>query len=274
MKTTSIITTSLARAAMTLLMLITMAHGACGSTIWTLQAKLNANDEWTVIDSRNVSQNGSDALPGGRNTGKDYTVQHPGTYQYFHFEVLQTGGSYMCLPELALQCYNLEPINVENPMFTGVTINGATPTAVTSGDGAVSFMGSYSPVGLAANDRTNLYLGSGNRLYYPSTATTIGSFRANLLINNIRGDVNGDGATNVTDVTMMVDYILGITSNNFIFDNADVNRDGSINVTDVTTLVDIILGNYNNDFDVVTNLDDTPINYGGGGSGPARAKGQ
>ena len=109
---------------------------------------------------------------------------------------------------------------------------------------------------------------------YPSTATTIGSFRANLLINNIRGDVNGDGATNVTDVTMMVDYILGITSNNFIFDNADVNRDGSINVTDVTTLVDIILGNYNNDFDVVTNLDDTPINYGGGGSGPARAKGQ
>ena len=55
------------------------------------------------------------------------------------------------------------------------------------------------------------------------------------------GDVNGDGAITVTDVTLLVNYILGIPNNVFIISNADVNRDGSINITDVTNLVDIIL---------------------------------
>ncbi|MBR5963276.1 MAG: DUF4465 domain-containing protein [Bacteroidaceae bacterium] len=55
-----------------------------------------------------------------------------------------------------------------------------------------------------------------------------------------RGDVNADGEVNVTDVTALVDIILGNTTD---YDRtvADVNGDNEVNVTDVTTLVSIIL---------------------------------
>ena len=55
-----------------------------------------------------------------------------------------------------------------------------------------------------------------------------------------KGDVNMDGAVNVSDVTMLVSMILGNTAQN---EMADVNTDGSVNVSDVTALVSIILGN-------------------------------
>ncbi|MBQ4139344.1 MAG: hypothetical protein II592_07405, partial [Muribaculaceae bacterium] len=44
----------------------------------------------------------------------------------------------------------------------------------------------------------------------------------------------------VTDVTTLINMILGITPMNQQM--ADVNGDGNVNVTDVTTLINIILG--------------------------------
>ncbi|MBO4590804.1 MAG: BspA family leucine-rich repeat surface protein [Bacteroidaceae bacterium] len=55
-----------------------------------------------------------------------------------------------------------------------------------------------------------------------------------------KGDVNKDGAVNVSDVTMLVSMILGNTAQN---EMADVNADNAVNVSDVTALVSIILGN-------------------------------
>lgn len=56
------------------------------------------------------------------------------------------------------------------------------------------------------------------------------------------GDIDGNGEVNVSDVTALVNQILGTAQ----FDSAtcDVNADGSIDVSDVTTLVNIILGTY------------------------------
>ena len=55
-----------------------------------------------------------------------------------------------------------------------------------------------------------------------------------------QGDVNMDGAVNVSDVNLLVSMILGNTTQN---DMADVNGDGAVNVSDVTLLVSMILGN-------------------------------
>ena len=54
-----------------------------------------------------------------------------------------------------------------------------------------------------------------------------------------KGDVNGDGKVNVSDVTALINMILGVIPK----DNArgDINGDGSVNVSDVTALVNIIL---------------------------------
>ena len=65
--------------------------------------------------------------------------------------------------------------NIENPIFTGVTISNATAPIETV---SVDFIGITSPVTLTGGDRTKLYLGAANTLYYPSADVTINSCRA------------------------------------------------------------------------------------------------
>ena len=55
-----------------------------------------------------------------------------------------------------------------------------------------------------------------------------------------RGDINGDGKVNVTDVTTLINMILGVVP--IDEEHADVSGDGRVNVSDVTFLVNIILG--------------------------------
>ncbi|MBQ2169415.1 MAG: dockerin type I repeat-containing protein, partial [Prevotella sp.] len=55
------------------------------------------------------------------------------------------------------------------------------------------------------------------------------------------GDVNGDELVNISDVVLLVEYILNVDNPSFIKDNADINRDNTINISDVTQLVNIIL---------------------------------
>ena len=52
-------------------------------------------------------------------------------------------------------------------------------------------------------------------------------------------DVNKDGAVNVSDVTALVNMILGITGVDRLY--ADVTGDGNVNVSDVTSLINFIL---------------------------------
>ena len=54
------------------------------------------------------------------------------------------------------------------------------------------------------------------------------------------GDVNGDGRVNVSDVTMLINMILGIVPMDQ--NAADVNGDGRVNVSDITAIINIILG--------------------------------
>lgn len=57
--------------------------------------------------------------------------------------------------------------------------------------------------------------------------------------SNVKGDVNGDNMVNVTDVTTLVNCILGTVSPSGI---SDVDGNGTTNVSDVTYLVNLILG--------------------------------
>ena len=57
------------------------------------------------------------------------------------------------------------------------------------------------------------------------------------------GDANDDGVVSISDVTAVVDCVLGNPPAGFNFTNADVNEDGKMDVTDITLIVDIILKN-------------------------------
>ncbi|MDY5902750.1 MAG: dockerin type I repeat-containing protein, partial [Sodaliphilus sp.] len=53
------------------------------------------------------------------------------------------------------------------------------------------------------------------------------------------GDINGDGEVNVSDVTALINKILG--SRAYSDAVCDINADGEINVSDVTALINLIL---------------------------------
>ena len=54
----------------------------------------------------------------------------------------------------------------------------------------------------------------------------------------VPGDVNGDGEVSISDVNVVINYILSAVFN----DAADVNKDGEVNIADVNALIDLILG--------------------------------
>ena len=60
------------------------------------------------------------------------------------------------------------------------------------------------------------------------------------------GDANIDGFVDASDVTTIVNYLLGranMDNDKWNGENADVNQDGTISIADVTALVNILLGN-------------------------------
>jgi hypothetical protein len=54
----------------------------------------------------------------------------------------------------------------------------------------------------------------------------------------MRGDVNQDQTVNITDVTVLIDLLLG---GGQAPAEADCNLDGGVNINDVTVLIDYLL---------------------------------
>ena len=69
------------------------------------------------------------------------------------------------------------------------------------------------------------------------------SCNVQLLTQQNKGDANGDGSVNITDVTWVINYLLAGCTTSFHTQNADVNEDGNINISDVTELIGLLLGN-------------------------------
>ena len=57
----------------------------------------------------------------------------------------------------------------------------------------------------------------------------------------LKGDVNGDGAVTIADVTVLIDYLLTGDEAAINLENADVSGDGLIGINDVTSLIDYLL---------------------------------
>ena len=58
----------------------------------------------------------------------------------------------------------------------------------------------------------------------------------------LRGDVNGDGSVNISDVTTLIDLLLG--GGSISNPAADCNQDSSVNISDVTSLIDYLLSGH------------------------------
>lgn len=71
---------------------------------------------------------------------------------------------------------------------------------------------------------------------------TVPSVEATISVNAYTpGDVNDDGAIDVTDISGVVNFILNTASNGLLAKAADVNDDGAVDVTDISGVVNLIL---------------------------------
>ncbi len=110
-------------------------------------------------------------------------------------------------------------VNIQIPVYDCAGLDGfvdngylyitpdgeASPAAVTAKDELVSFLGIFSPLSVTQEDKSLLYLGAANKLYYPNAAMTIGSFRAYFQLNGISGvkscNLNfGDSETGIEEI--------------------------------------------------------------------------
>ena len=58
---------------------------------------------------------------------------------------------------------------------------------------------------------------------------------------SLRGDVNGDGNVNISDVTALINYLLSHNATGINLDAANCNQDSTINISDVTALINYLL---------------------------------
>ena len=109
--------------------------------------------------------------------------------------------------------------NFVNPVFENVEIIDGEPLPDTSD--CIDFLGCYSPVNLAAQDRTVLYLGGDSKLYYPTDDMTVNAFRGYFQLKNglTAGDLPTNGAKNIVlnfgdSTTEIVNYQLSTVNSN------------------------------------------------------------
>ena len=88
------------------------------------------------------------------------------------------------------------------------------------------------------NSIMGIKIDSHQKIWYVNYQENTVSFIENIVIS---GDLNNDTFVNVTDIVLLVDYI--INNQNNLLNEYDINSDGIINIVDVVQLVNLILDN-------------------------------
>ena len=154
-------------------------------------------------------------------------------------------------------CSSLLHINCQNNKLTSLYLQGCSALQYIycyknqiSGSGMTTLVGSLptrtssSPGNLYAiyntgesNEITSQQLVAANNKYW-NVKRYNGSEWENMVATGLRGDVNGDGEVNISDVSTLMNVTLGIAAMN---SSCDVNGDGNVNITDVTLLITYVL---------------------------------
>lgn len=96
--------------------------------------------------------------------------------------------------------------------------------------------------GLAITSPTGAYFNNGTVIYGNSVAKNIDVVISKPAVT--RGDVDGSGTVNISDVTSLIDYLLSGNASGINVSAADTDLSGSVNISDVTTLIDFLLAGH------------------------------
>ena len=116
--------------------------------------------------------------------------------------------------------------NLIDPAFACVSLKNMQPEAAETD--FMSFIGSYDPVSLEANDRTVLYLGIDNNLYYPAVNIQVNACRAVFNLIGIKaGDIDGVRlSTEGGEETAIYNIMVSDSSNSQLFNSGYYTLDG------------------------------------------------
>ena len=120
-----------------------------------------------------------------------------------------------------------EDLSSFNPESTIRANNGYSMTGIVRAIGGQQMM-----AGIAPDDENHSPV-SGKWEFYIINATET-------YTNVLLGDVNDDGLVNISDVTTLIDYLLGSNPQPFNEVNANINGNG-IDISDLTALIDMLL---------------------------------
>jgi hypothetical protein len=96
--------------------------------------------------------------------------------------------------------------------------------------------------GLAITSPAGAYFNNGTVIYGNSVAKNIDVVISKPAVT--RGDVDGSGTVNISDVTSLIDYLLSGNASGINVSAADTDQSGSVNISDVTTLIDFLLAGH------------------------------
>ena len=134
--------------------------------------------------------------------------------------------------------------------FYDINWNGSTPSLVSNGITYVADArsGANAIYQMAFDWGGNLVCAGGNIGIYSiptndnqSTTPAKSSLTVTKPQTYLSGDVNCDSRLSISDVTTLINYLLGSNPTPFNLAAADVSGDGRISISDVTTLINILL---------------------------------
>ena len=185
------------------------------------------------------------------------------------FKIAQTAGARLNIDDIAITSNPAvapEPSISISSLAQIVAVQGSTSSFVTgtvvaenNNEAITLTVGNEFQLSLNMRTWTNsLTLDASGEVFYVRLADTgtIGEYHGTVtastsrlnvyadvtgIVNPMAGDVNMDGTVNVTDVTALVNYLLGGNTVQINTDAADLSGDGSVNVTDVTMLINSIM---------------------------------
>ena len=158
---------------------------------WTIKAKNSGDSDWTTLVT--VDNNNWDKLPHANNAQTIFVLPNNTAYTHFRFSAIRDVNVSNIFQLAELQFFTNQPEAVEHPTFLGV-IKNTTNNVETE---YVDFIGNFDPVDFEAQDKTILYLGGDNKLYYPKKNMNIKSFRGYFKLKGVTADELGNDAKSI-----------------------------------------------------------------------------
>lgn len=146
-------------------------------------------------------------------------------------QVKNNGGNYMGVIEVAI--LPTDTLRIKSRFYSQIVTIPAGETRQVAFDGSFGgVIGETYRLWLRNPNRSDAYYLWGNPALF-----TVADYTTSLF-----GDINGDGAVDISDINLVINAMLGLSQDQSIESLCDVNGDGSVDISDINLLINAMMG--------------------------------